>query len=233
MIVSFFEEFPNDINLQEKLRLITFPSNLYIAAKSVDEFKKIESRVRNKNVNKIYYWPILNKEDGYWISPFVNPIALKKVISEINNISTMIDLELPINKYLIFRNFRYYFKNRNIIKKFLKNNNKVLAVETSLNEFVKKILGISYNKTIKAVMFYSSSFRVSRNMKNKILEKLSKKYKIIGLGCLASGIYKNEKIITTDDFNEDLKIAKKNDVEEIILFRLGGFNNEYKKLLRI
>ena len=38
--IEFYEEFPNEENLS-KLKLIKFPTKIFIAAKSVNEFKKI------------------------------------------------------------------------------------------------------------------------------------------------------------------------------------------------
>ena len=72
MIISFFEEFPSKKNLT-KINLITWPTKLYIAAKSLSEFQLIRSELKHsspKNIKDIVYWPILEKKEGYWISPF-------------------------------------------------------------------------------------------------------------------------------------------------------------------
>ena len=48
MKIDFFEEFPTKENL-EKLKLIKFPSKIFIAAESLEEFKKAEKTARKFN----------------------------------------------------------------------------------------------------------------------------------------------------------------------------------------
>ncbi len=48
MKISFFEEFPNKQNLA-KLKYVTWPCTIYVAAKSFKEFKKLRSLVKSKN----------------------------------------------------------------------------------------------------------------------------------------------------------------------------------------
>ncbi len=69
MIISFFEEFPTKENLG-KLKLVTWQTKLYVAAKSVKDFNRIRSTIKNKHIKEVIYWPVLEKEEGYWISPF-------------------------------------------------------------------------------------------------------------------------------------------------------------------
>jgi hypothetical protein len=50
MQIDFYEEFPTEKNL-EKLKLIKYPTRLFLAAKSLDEFREIERKVRQiKNI---------------------------------------------------------------------------------------------------------------------------------------------------------------------------------------
>ena len=44
MRVNFFEEFPNEKNLA-KLKPISFPSVIYVAAKSLEEFNLIKKKI--------------------------------------------------------------------------------------------------------------------------------------------------------------------------------------------
>jgi len=81
MRIDFFEEFPTEENLK-KAKLIDFPSTVYLAAKSLEEFK-----ISRKKLGKINpkleagYWPILEK--SYWISPFSYTYELKKIFKRI------------------------------------------------------------------------------------------------------------------------------------------------------
>ena len=78
MRISFFEEFPTAKNLQ-KTKLISWPSKLYLAVPSLAEFDRIKAKIRHKNITEIIYWPILKKEEGYWISPFSKPSSLRGI----------------------------------------------------------------------------------------------------------------------------------------------------------
>ena len=51
MIISFFEEFPTPENMS-KLKLITWPSKLYLAASSVQEFENLTESIKNKKKEK-------------------------------------------------------------------------------------------------------------------------------------------------------------------------------------
>ena len=53
----------------------------------------------------------------------------------------------------------------------------------------------------------------------------------IGLGTLTHGILGNEPVISLKILERDLRICKELGIEEVILFRLGGMNKEYQKVL--
>ena len=85
MIISFFEEFPTEETLA-KLKLVSWPTKLYVAANSVEQFRAITSVVRhNKQLLEAVYWPILKKQEGYWISPFSKQGALQQLFDELEN----------------------------------------------------------------------------------------------------------------------------------------------------
>ena len=79
MITSFFEEFPTKENLN-KVKLIDFPTKLYLTAPSLKEFNQIKKSIKNKYIKEFIYWPILERKEGYWISPFSKRTALKRVL---------------------------------------------------------------------------------------------------------------------------------------------------------
>ena len=108
MRIDFYEEFPTKENL-DKLKLINFKTNLHIASHSLKEFLKLKDKIKEnyKNVKGVYYWPILEKKDGYWLSAFSRKSALKKLILELKKntkpLKVMWDAELQmINKKLFF-----------------------------------------------------------------------------------------------------------------------------------
>lgn len=52
----------------------------------------------------------------------------------------------------------------------------------------------------------------------------------IGIGCIAKGIYGNEKILSPEELERDLKILQKSG-KEVVIFRLGGLNKEYVRII--
>jgi len=55
---------------------------------------------------------------------------------------------------------------------------------------------------------------------------------IAGLGLTAEGIYGNERIISAELLERDLRIAKAEGVKEVIIYRLGGLNKEYMDVIQ-
>ena len=102
MQIGFYEEFPSKDNL-EKLKLIKFRTRIFIAAKSLSEFREYEQLVKNYKKNlEIGYWPII--PNSYWISPFSNTGDLEKLFIELERIENplLIDLEFPLKNKSIF-----------------------------------------------------------------------------------------------------------------------------------
>lgn len=246
MKISFFEEFPTKKNL-DKLKLINWPSTVYVATTNIEQFKKIETKIENAKI-KLGYWPVLEKKDGYWLSPFSSPKAIKKIIDEINSykkpVKVMWDAELPLRHPWLFLRGDYFLRNRLIIKTFIKNNGKnVLTCEYLLKnkfmELIFKNLGVSFtpekygNK--KIVMYYTSMHKLIPKMLHKNIENLHQKYGKnlqVGLGTIATGILGNEPILSPQNLKKDLASMKKIGIKEVVIFRLGGLNKTYLKVLK-
>ena len=223
MKVSFFEEFPNKENLS-KLRLVKWNSTIYIASPSLKAFLKLTNPLKKKYKSRFDYvwWPVLKKEEGYWISVFSDEIALFRVYEEIKRaeekeIKVMLDLELPFgwNKRLFS-----FFSNRKIFNEMLKTEN-TITCEYPIPNF----LDFLRNKNLKAKerikMCYSE-------IALKLLGKsFAKKGMSIGLGCIATGIYGDEKTISPGKLERQMRLCRKWGCKEIILFRLGGLNEKY------
>ena len=91
-----------------------------------------------------------------------------------------------------------------------------------------------YNNT-KIKMIYTSMHRI---FNEELIREEIKKYKehynekfIVGLGTIAVGINGNEKILTPEELERDLRICKESGVKEVVIFRLGGLNKEYIKVM--
>ncbi len=51
-------------------------------------------------------------------------------------------------------------------------------------------------------------------------------------GTIAKGIIGTEPILSLEQFEQDLIIAKKAKLKEVIIFRLGGLNKDYIKVIK-
>lgn len=238
MLISFFEEFPTKQNL-DKIKLINFKTKLYIASPFMQEFNKI--KIKNKNVKEIIYWPVLKKEEGYWFSPFSKRSAVKKTLSEIpKNLPVMIDLELPTtqNSKLYFTQLHNFPRNKSLITDFIKAHSNVYTAEYFPIKTTLMFLGLNYNpikyKTKLIKMFYTSMWPFPRKFLDNKIEDYKEKFKdrfIPAFGAIAAGISGNEPILSPEKLEADLELAKKNNIKEVIIFRLGGLNKEYIKII--
>jgi len=224
MIISFFEEFPTKENLK-KVNLIKFPSKLYFAAPSMKTFLDIKKKVSNKNIKEVVYWPTLKKQEGYWISPFSSTKALVRIFSELKTkkIPVMLDLEFPINRLHILKRIFLFHKNKKMIFDFIKSyRGKIYTAEYfySRKGFLSPTLK---NKRIK--MLYCSFHHFS----NKFIKETAKKA-IIGLGIITEGIDHHHLILPPQRLKSELELLKKE--EEVIIFRLGGLNKKYLKVIQ-
>jgi|SRR3989344_881648 len=256
MRISFFEEFPTSANLQ-KLKLVTWPTKLYVAAKSLKEFEEIAAKIRklakHKLVTEIIYWPILEKKDGYWISPWANSTTLRNLFHSLLHrknkkpLSVMLDLEPPKEKMQLFTRMPMMHINKRKIQKFLyhapEHNIKVYAVELShLSPRILRMIGLSYSsqkfKQQRIGMYYTSFIRlllpqhlVEERFIHKVKECVQNKM-FLGIGLIAPGVYKIEPTYDADTLQTELKIAQEKGIKEVIIFRLGGLHKKFMKVIQ-
>ena len=241
MQISFFEEFPEKRNL-DKIKLIDFKTKLYLGCKSLKEFNNIKSSIKNKNVKVVVYWPILEMNEGYWFSPFSKRKALIRIFNELRGkkVPVMIDLELPFtrNKKLFFTQTFNFFRNRKLIREFIENYENIYLCEYfpkgKLKDFIMKFLGLHFDvNNIKIIkMFYSSMHHF--NDLEEELKRENEKYDnfIAGFGTIAAGVFGNEPRLSYEQLENDLRTARKAGIKEIVIFRLGGLDKKYVKVLK-
>jgi len=242
MRISFFEEFPTKDNL-DKIKLIDFPTKLYIAAKSINDFNSI--KIKSKFVKEKIYWPLLEKKEGYWFSPFAKRKAMIRILNEVKNTNTpiMLDAELPTtqNSLLYFTQLHNFLPNRKMLRKFVRSHKEVYTAEyfpsSRKSEKILTFLGLSFKSKnhYPIKMIYSSMHNFGETIMRSVIksgkEQYGDKY-LIGLGVLTHGILGFEPPISLRLLERDLKICKEMNVKEVIIFRLGGLNKKYIKLLK-
>lgn len=234
MKISFFEEFPTNDNLS-KLKLVKFPTKIYLAAKSLQEFKQL-------NIKNSVYWPVLSKKEGYWISPFSNRKALMRVFDEMKDekIPVMLDLELPTthNKWLYLSSFNF-FRSKKMINNFIKNYNGEIYLAEYYPEGKRKgkilnFFGLHYENAKVIKMLYHSLHNFSENFVKKELQKGVGKHGkdyLVALGTISVGIHGNDPLLSVKQLKQDLKLAKQAGVEEVVIFRLAGLNKNYIEVI--
>lgn len=238
MQINFYEEFPTKENL-EKLKLIKFPTKIFIATKSVKEFQELKKQVKkiNKKI-KTAYWPLV--KNSYWISPLSNTKDLVELFKELEktNYPLLIDLELPfLNKILFFKNIFSLRKNKKLIKQFLeKNKNRITTAQFPpiSNLGLRNFFGLDYKIDLeKGLMWYSSMIPKSLNKKTKknLLKIQNKQEYIISLGVIAKGILHYEPILPPQALKKDLEFVKKAGFKKVCIFRVGGLNKDYAKII--
>ncbi len=237
MEIDFYEEFPTQKNL-EKLRLIRFKTKLFVASKSIKEFKSLEKQITKikKNIT-VAYWPII--KNSYWISPFSNTRDLIELFRELEKIDNqiLIDLEMPRNKIMIGKNLFSFFKNKKLIKRFMEKNKERITtaqpIESIFSKYIQ-IRGQNFNvKTEKSFMWYSSMLpNKLNNLIRKRLPKVKNKSNYsVSLGTITYGVHENEPILKPESLEKDLRFVKQAGFKKVIIFRLGGLNKDYMKVI--
>lgn len=241
MHISFFEEFPSKENLA-KIKYVSFPTKLYLAAHSLEEFDKI--KISSPELKEKIYWPILQRKEGYWFSPFSQRKALQRVLQEIQKSSLPIlwDAELPThtNPLLYLTQAPFFLGNRRDIRNVIAQRKNISTAEyfpsSPLSERILYILGLSFKTRnhFPIKMVYSSMHDFGESFIRKEIKQAKKifgKRLHLGLGTLTHGIRGDEPAILPEILERDLGICKELEIEEVILFRLGGMNKEYRKII--
>lgn len=244
MRVSFFEEFPTKETL-DKLSLVTWPATVYVAAKSVKEYQKLILPYKQDNLT-FGYWPILKKEEGYWLSPFSSPKAVQRTITDIkrNKPLVMWDAELPFRHPWLFFHFWYFLKNKKAITLlFSEYGPKIRTAEYTikgkLSQAILSKLGVAFSPNHygnkKIVMYYTSMHKGTSWIFLKQIKRLLALHKDslhVALGTIATGILGNEPILTPEQLERDLQKMQQLDIQEVVIFRLGGLNKKYQRILQ-
>lgn len=246
--ISFLEEFPDEPNL-EKITNIGFDTKIYIASENLTQFYKHEQELKNKNphVKEVVYWPILKREEGYWISPWAETAVLERVFEEIKgrgstkNLEILLDMEPPLKRSKLL-NFKQFSHNKKYITDFVGDAKKYnLSITTAEKSYIPdKILelaGLSFpprtygNKKMK--MYYSSYRRIflSGSLADKLYERKIRKYNkegaMVGIGLIAPGIHNESSLNTPKDLQREIRIAYSHGLKEVVVYRVGGLNDEY------
>ena len=252
MRIDFFEEFPDERSFR-KIKAINFSSAVYVAARNLREFYRYKEILEGRNEKiDVGWWPILKY--SYYISPFSYSSELEKLVREFeergrkDKLKVMLDLELPfLNKRLFVKNGLSFFRNRGLIKKIFENsfryNIEILTAEYCSSNILRRklfeLFGVSYDidkhPHKKIIMMYSSNINENKLEKIKrFVTKRANEYRdnlYIGLGTIASGILRNEPILTSEGLDKDLEFCREIGIKNVVIFRLEGLDKNYMRVI--
>lgn len=247
MKLGFFEEYPSDKTLA-KIRMLPADIDLYIGCKSVKEFLGFKEKIKKdfENVREIAYWPILEMEEGYWLSGFSKTSAIIRVLEEIKNCKESFpilwDAEVPtLNKKLFLTQLLGVSKNTKIIQSALLNqekNHHLTVAQVPIYGFVRHLAlksGVFFPFTNyhRLDMVYTSMlpFLDGGKYLRKIVRENKAKYReySVGLGVIdrGEGMGKVMPLMKVKQLDRDLEICKEEGIKNVIIYRLGGLNEEY------
>ncbi len=253
MRINFYEEFPTYENLS-KAELINFPSTIFIAAKSLKEFRELEKDLYDINpMLEAAYWPILNK--SYWVSPSSLTYELENLLKDLEKnkenetLKVLIDLESPSREFY-FRNFKNIslIQGKNLIKKIFEKaeefNIKIYAHEGAyaniIEQMIRQIKGLSYPlrkySHTKIFGYFSELYKpyYRREPTIRYMERQHNKYGEIiqaALGLIAVGQAGNELLVSPEELDVDLCTMYEIGLRNVTIFRLGGLNEDYLNVI--
>ena len=245
--IIFWCEFPERVNLNKLdyiLKKLNLNIDVYIASNSLKEFnnfKEIFSRI--KQIKTIGYWPILDKNKGYWYSGFTDESSIKDLL-KLKGVKLKIDIEPPIegNRFSYFKMFFWiakyclFKKSKNkdkLSEVFYKLNKENLIISTfPLHRFMlSNLININVFKNSNLnLMHYSSLMpKVLRPFYNVYFRFIFESYRkvaknvFVAVGLISKGVFGNEPIYKDlKEFKRDLEFVKKLKIDSIVVFELSG-----------
>lgn len=248
--IFFWAEFPGQIDwgfLSKLLDEVGLRANIYVACSSFDEFAKIKSKVKSKNI-ALGVWPTLSIEEGYWFSGFTKTKEIQR-LRDFKNCDIKIDLEPPIPNFE-YSSIRIFFYGLRLIfskakyKDYLKmtiydvvktNKNNIFIVnEFPLWERYLKRQGIYIEKLeknmIKNIISYTTIIGWPlRHLVKKYIKSYTKKAvrkygvdKIMfSIGLIGPGILKKEGIYKNiNEFKEDLEMIRDSGARRVVIYSI-------------
>lgn len=239
MRLNFFAEYPADGEL-EYADLLEFPSTIYVAAESVAAYRDYRDDLADVNpAVDSAYWALL--DESYWISPFADADELDALFAATADFDdpVFLDLELPVGRPRLFvKNARDFVANKRQIRTFVRAAEAdVVTAEyppVPVGRHLFGPLGVAFSSTAlghtRCPMYYTSVIPeavVDRTGDAVEAMVRSDECVAVGLGTIATGVFEDESILPPDALARDLQRMADAGAEEVIVFRLGGLDEDY------
>lgn len=252
--IIFFEESPHKPEIQKKAELLDFETILFLAANTLEEFYNLKGKYLEINPNiELAWWPMFK---SVWLSPFTNPKEIEKVISDLSNrkdrnqkLKILLDLELPfLRPHYFLLGLFYFFKSKRLIAQLIQKaeemNIEVYSFEYPPHflvfPFLLEWLGLTFLKMPqnykRIISAYTSTVPAGLRqiMKKSVIYawKKRKREMFVALGIFISGKIRIERKIKPKGLKKDIEFFIKRKINRFAFYRLGGFNQEYQKIIK-
>lgn len=243
--VTFWCEFPKEVDWKTFKKLIDFKCSIYIVSRDRKEYEKWNKKIKNKFI-EVGAWPALSFEEGYWFSGLTSRKNIDK-LREFKGLKIKIDLEPPkilrtysalagfayALEYFLFKSYPNSSQLREVIYDLSKDTGIIVSGYPFPDVLTTKYGGnIRHNKNIRKNYFIYTSFFTSpfKELFNFYYRKfIKKKLKeegdnaMFALGCIGHGIYGNEPIYKdVGEFDCDLRMLIELGVKNLVIFEVAG-----------
>lgn len=242
--VGLYEEFPNPWRLA-KLRYLDFPVTLAVAAPSRDAFIHLRDEILQQYpmVHEVYFWPLLNVDEGYYPGAWSDHKAVRRVAAEADGLSVLWDLEMPLKfQQLSLASLPY---NRAFLDRWLKQRVEPVHMWRShtsmgLDPLFLRLIGMHYDPhEYPAVQLHLDLYENGRSVPSRQLKQVLhcgvKEYGeqfIPSFGVLNDGEGPASAFVSPDTLRSNLQLARQAGVSEVWLFGVNGLNDEYVAAIR-
>jgi hypothetical protein len=242
--IGLYEEFPNPWRLS-RLRLIDFPITLAIAAPSRAAFLELRAAIMREfpQVREVYFWPLLDYEEGYYPGTWSNAAAVERVAAEAGDLPVLWDLELPLGKTR--PSFASWLRNRTFLDRWLRGRAQPVHIWRSYNTMgldplFLRLAGLHFDPLdYPAVSLHLDLYARGEGLPREQMERILRcgvaRYGprfIPSLGVLNDGEGPDHGFVPAATLRRDLSMARAAGVAEVWLFGVNGLNAEYLKAIR-
>jgi len=252
MNILFWCEFPEKIDwdkLNAFFRENEFIARIGIVCSSREDYDNKQEKIDNlSNIRLVKAWPVLSQEKGYWFSSQTSKEDIDS-LDQYKGLKIKLDIEPPLpstRSYFkmvlwLFKELFKKGKNKEYLEEKIRSfDGDVMLSTFPFPKFVLKRMGMVYDKSFEYnYIFYTSFipklFRPLYRLYYRGFIKRRLKFNSstsFAVGLLSSGIFGNEPVYSTvEEFRKDLKFLKNNNVNNIVVFRLGSFPEKGKEWL--
>ncbi|MBS3095431.1 hypothetical protein J4231_02010, partial [Candidatus Woesearchaeota archaeon] len=236
MKIIFWCEFPEQVDFNKLNSLIKFKTEIYFAANSIKEFKRIRKKIKNRNI-KAGVWPVLEKKDGYWLSGFVARDKIDK-LNEFDGLRVKIDVEPPIykGKHSLLKDIAWFArysiirgKNNDYLReKILNLRIKPIMSGFLLPYFIRKRYGDLHASGTKNYICYTTFFPrairpLARLFYSMAIRRMERKRTFYGIGLTNNGIFENESAYENiNEFKKDIEMMVKAGANNLCVYSIEG-----------